>query len=100
MTLDLPELAEIKKSLEEIKKKLEDPAKLKKAWYTAEECWELKGGCALTTFRSKNKYQCKGGIPDAYVGGRKVWSRESVAEWLLITDEKIPEYLKAVSNGR
>lgn len=97
MTLDLPEIEKIENKLDEIKRLLGSPF-LEKAWYTSEDCWKLKGGCALSTFKAQKQYQCKGGRPDAYVGGRKVWSRESVAEWLQVTDEKLPEYLKGFEN--
>ncbi|MCQ2086661.1 MAG: hypothetical protein MJZ37_01095 [Bacilli bacterium] len=99
MTLEIPELTEIQKSIEEIKICLVKPL-LEKSWYTAEECWKLKGGGAWSTFRTNPKYQCKGGIPDGYVGGRKVWSRESVLDWLIVTDEKLPEYLEKVRNEK
>ena len=99
MNLEIPEIKTIVETLEEIKTRLEKPV-LEKSWYTVEECWKLKGGGALSTFQTNKKYQCKGGIPDGYVAGRKVWSRESVIEWLQITDDKIPEYLESVRNER
>lgn len=98
MTFNLPEIDKIFFELEEIKNCLQKPV-LEKAWYTAEECWQLKGGCALSTFKGNKKYQCKGGIPDAYVGGRKVWNRESVNEWLQVTDDQISEYLRRCRNA-
>lgn len=99
MVFEIPEIAEIFKSLEEIKLRLNEPT-LEKEWYTAEECWKLKGGGALSTFKTNRKYQCKCGRPDGYVGGRKVWNRKSVIEWLSVTDENLPEYLEKISHEK
>jgi len=68
-------------------------------WYNDEACWQKKGGCSLSTYRSNRFFQCKGGIPDAYVGGRKVWSRASVQEWAKLTDDKLEEYHKKYATG-
>ena len=80
-------------------KKLILIAELKKQWYTLEECAELKGGGALNTYKSIRFYQPKGGIPDGRVSGRKVWSRETVAEWLPITDDELPRYHQKYNTG-
>ena len=80
-------------------KKLVLVAELKKHWYTLEECAALKGGGALNTYKSIRFYQPKGGIPDGRVSGRKVWSRETVAEWLPITDDELPKYHQKYHTG-
>ena len=104
MELTLPELAEIKCELADIKKdilqlKQGDKALLTQKWYTLEACCALKGGGKLNTYKSVRFYQPKGGIPDGYVTGRKVWERSTVAEWLGITDEELPQYHEKYHTG-
>lgn len=102
MELNIPELAKIPMilcELQEIKCRLAENNGLEKAWYTDEECNRLKGGCTLSTYRKIRYYQCKGGIPDAYISGRKVWSRDSVIEWLSVTDNDLPEYHEKYKTG-
>lgn len=84
--------------LEEKKNKDYDD-KFPAEWYNDKDCWELKGGMSLSTYRSNRYYQCKGGIPDAKVGGRKVWNRSSVMEWVKITDNELEEYHKKYKTG-
>lgn len=98
MELILPEIADLRKEIVELKQLLLNPS-LNKEWYNDEECWQLKGGGSLSTYRTNNFYQCKGGRPDAYVGGRKVWSKESVAEWLKITDDQLEAYHQKYKTG-
>lgn len=100
MELTFPEidllLAEISSLKKEISKGKGD---LSSEWYNDEQCWRLKGGMALNTYRNNRFYQCKGGLPDGYVGGRKVWSRESVREWLPLTDDELEEYHERYRTG-
>lgn len=101
MTLDIPEIKTLAVEISEIKKVIENISKpnLTAEWYNDEQCWQLKGGFALNTYRTNRFYQCKGGIPDGYVGGRKVWSRESVLEWLPLTDEQLVAYHAKYKTG-
>ena len=98
MTIELTELTELRNEIRELKQMLCNP-NLTKEWYNDEECWQLKGGGSLATYRTNQFYQCKGGRPDAYVGGRKVWSKESVAEWLKLTDAQLEAYHQQYSTG-
>lgn len=68
-------------------------------WYDLQTCFELRGGGAFSTFKSNRWYQPKGGIPDAVVQGRHVWSRETVAEWLTCTDKDLAEYHQKYLTG-
>lgn len=68
-------------------------------WYNDQQCWEHKGGMSFSTYRSNRYFQCKGGIPDAKVGGRNVWSRESVMEWVKLSDAELEEYHKKYKTG-
>lgn len=96
MELNLPELSEVLQHLKYLEKMMEQMAikgDLSQTWYNVDECHALKGGCALNTFKANYNLQPKGGVPDAKVGGRKVWHRDTVVEWLNITDAQLPEYL-------
>lgn len=97
--MEIPEFNEILNEIKELKamasteKATNDFESLFPAlWYNDEECWKKKGGMSFSTYRSNRYLQCKGGIPDAKVGGRKVWSRESVMEWVKIPDSELPAY--------
>lgn len=95
MELTIPEIQTILNEIQDLKKMQQNESyinQLKAEWYNDQQCWELKGGCSLSTYRSNRYYQIKGGRPDAYVGGRKVWNKESVMEWLSITDDQLEEY--------
>ena len=97
--MDIPEFAEILQEISDIKTMFSNEKAAKSyeerfsaEWYNDEKCWELKGGMSLSTYRSNRYFQCKGGIPDAKVGGRNVWSRTSVMEWVKIPDSGLPDY--------
>ena len=89
----LNELPDLLKAIQENKKQLESK------WYDLETCYKLRGGGSFSTFRCNRYYQPKGGIPDAKVQGRIVWSKETVVEWLSLTDKDLPEYHKKYSTG-
>ena len=104
--MEIPEFEEIKTQLSELKslmaadKAVNDFNSMFTAeWYNDQKCWELKGGMSFSTYRSNRYFQCKGGIPDAKVGGRKVWSRESVMEWVKLTDSELPAYHQKYRTG-
>lgn len=102
MELQIPEINLILQEIKELKttkEKLELNERLKQEFYNENQCWELKGGCSLNTYKQIRFYQCKGGIPDGHVGGRKVWSRESVMEWLPLTDEQLEAYHTKYKTG-
>ncbi len=96
MNLDLPEIGEVLRNLEHIKNRIDQvstKSDLTQTWYNINECHALKGGCSFNTLKSNYSLQPKGGVPDAKVGGRKVWHRDTVIEWLNVTDEELPNYL-------
>jgi hypothetical protein len=103
--MEIPEFNEIKEQLSELKnlitanKSNNKEDLLAAYWYNDQRCCELKGGMALSTYRSNRYYQCKGGIPDAKVGGRKVWSKESVMEWIKLSDDELPAYHDKYKTG-
>lgn len=98
MELNLPELSEVLQHLEYLEKRMDQMAvkgDLSQTWYNVDECHALKGGFSLNTFKANYNLQPRGGIPDAKVGGRKVWHRDTVIEWLNVTDAMLPEYLES-----
>ena len=100
MVVEIPELENFNEQLNKINNFINCCTdNLNREWYTDEECWNLKGGGSLKTFRSCRYYQPKGGIPDAKVCGRKVWSKETVAEWLRVTDDQLDEYHNKYKTG-
>lgn len=104
--MEIPEFNEILTEINELKnmvaadKSSKDfDALFPSLWYNDEDCWKKKGGMSLSTYRSNRYLQCKGGIPDAKVGGRKVWSRESVMEWVRLSDSELPAYHERHKTG-
>ena len=95
----MDEISEIKNMFSAAKDQKDFDSKLSSQWYNDQKCWELKGGMSLSTYRSNRYFQCKGGIPDAKVGGRNVWSRDSVLEWLKLTDAELPAYHEKYRTG-
>jgi hypothetical protein len=65
---------------------------LTQQFYNLRQAWELKGGCAWGTFRTLRYYQPKGGHYDGYFGGRGIFFRETIQEWLPLVDGDLPEY--------
>lgn len=78
----LDEISKIKNMVAAEKSKQEFQNRLNSQWYNDQQCWELKGG-----------------VPDAYVGGRKVWSRESVMEWVKLSDADLQDYHQKYKTG-
>lgn len=101
MELVLPEIDTLLNAISALKDEImrAKDAALISQWYNDEQCWQLKGGMALNTYRNNRFFQCKGGIPDGYVGGRKVWKRDSVREWLNLTDDELEDYHKKYRTG-
>lgn len=99
--MDIPEFTEILKELKELKEigLKTNTDGFTSEWYNDKQCWEKKGGMALATYRTNRFYQIKGGVPDAYVGGRKVWSKESLLEWVFLPDSALEEYHKKYKTG-
>ncbi len=98
MQLEIPEIQLILNKIDDLNNKITNNIEIPE-WCNDEMCWKLKGGMALTTYRSNRYYQCKGGIPDAYVGGRKVWNRNSVLEWISLTDSDLENYHNKYKTG-
>lgn len=59
-----------------------------KKWFRLKECCELKG-INYRTARNKTSLQPNGGKNEKIVAGNKVFSRETLLEWLEKTDYDI-----------
>ena len=59
-----------------------------KRWFTLKECAELKG-INYKTLCNRKELQPKKGQEDARLGGRKMFSRDTLISWLDQTDEDI-----------
>ncbi len=61
-----------------------------------QEWFDLKQGCNLkginyNTVISNPKYQPNFGKPDAIICGRRRWRRQTILDWLQVTDEDLPK---------
>lgn len=65
-------------------------------WLTLEQAIALKGGGKLATYRTKPKYQPLCGYPEGKVSGRRVWRKETILEWLEVTDDQLDAYHEKV----
>jgi hypothetical protein len=74
-------------------------------WHTQRQAWTAKfgdtpGGVSYNTLRNCPAMQPHGGIPDGWQSGRKVWSTETVEEWIKVDDSGLQAYLDRVCPGR
>lgn len=96
IALRLPQLDDIQAKLDAVL----DKKSVGQAWYTLEQAWRRKhaavieeGSISLQTFKNARAYQPKGGKEDGWISNRKVWTEESIEEWLLIDDDGLSDYL-------
>jgi len=61
-------------------------------WVNLETAVELKGGAALSTYKTRLFLQPCCGLNYKLIGGRKCWRRDDVMRWLLITDADLKKY--------
>lgn len=70
------------------KEVIDDVIRLEKVWYTLKEACFYKGLNTKTAY-NKPYLQPNYGIEDARIGGRKKWKRDTIKDWLFLTDEDI-----------
>jgi len=89
----LRELEEVQKKLEAVQPQTENV----KEFYTIEDCWRMKGGCALNTLKTNRTLLPGAGSRkySAFVGGRLCFPREEVMRWLKVTDADYLEYARS-----
>lgn len=63
-----------------------------KEWYDVRSAAERKG-VNYNSLKSRLEHQPNGGIPDALLMGKKVWHRDTIKEWLSVTDDVLDDYL-------
>ena len=59
-----------------------------KAWYTLKEACAMKN-LAYKTACTKKQLQPNCGKPDGHIGGKRVFSRATIINWLAQTDERL-----------
>jgi hypothetical protein len=65
-------------------------------WVTLQQAAKYKGGAAFDTYKTQYWLQPCCGMNSRRLGGRKVWRRDDVIEWLSVTDDRLWDYaLKA-----
>ncbi|ULQ60287.1 hypothetical protein K7I13_02955 [Brucepastera parasyntrophica] len=60
----------------------------KKAWFTLQEACDLKG-LNINTSYNKKHLQPNGGVNEGCIGGRKSFRRDTIIQWLDLTDTDI-----------
>lgn len=68
-------------------------------WLDLAQACRLKG-VALSTTQNSPKDQPNGGFPDGLLHGRKKWRRDTIVEWLSVTDETQDTYLARCRDKR
>jgi hypothetical protein len=81
----------------DINKRFEDEERSKMImalpeWISLQVAAQVKGGAALDTYKTQYWLQPCCGLKAKRVGGRKVWRRDNVIEWLSVSDDKLWEY--------
>ena len=61
-------------------------------WVTLAKAVEYKGGGTIGTYRNQPYLQPCCGKNASWIGGIKVWSKEDVIAWSLITTKELPSY--------
>ena len=75
-------------------KKDEEAPKELPEWITLRQAVTLKGSGSYSTYKCKKDLQPLCGIPEGKVCGLKAWKKETVLEWLTITDDQLESYKK------
>jgi hypothetical protein len=63
----------------------------KKVWFSLKEACELKSLSYKSACSYKEALQPNKGTPDAVISGRKMFSRETILEWLMKSDDELKE---------
>jgi hypothetical protein len=61
-------------------------------WVTLQQAAKYKGGAAFDTYKTQYWLQPCCGLKSRKLGGRKVWRRDDVVEWLSVTDDQLWTY--------
>ena len=93
MELHLKEVEDLTKEIISLREEL---SSMKSKVMPSQEWYDLKTACQLKginyhTVISGLRYQPNFGKPDAIICGRKRWRRQTILDWLHVTDEDIPK---------
>jgi len=86
-----PELERLCKLLEDLSrdiKTLKNRVVPCRTWYSLKDACDLKG-ISYKTVCNKPYLQPSKGKPDAIITGRRMWKRETIFNWLELTDHEI-----------
>ena len=90
MKVELPELEQLNNQLKDLEREvnaLRQTVAPRRAWYTLDECCELKGVCKATI--NKPHYRALMPPGGCKVGRRLMYPHDAVVNWLSQTDEEL-----------
>jgi hypothetical protein len=85
---EVNELRQLVESLGRLVLQMVTATHLAQQWYTLEEACDLKG-ISSKTARNQPWLQPRSGVPDATVGRKKRWHRDTIRTWLEQTDDEL-----------
>ena len=76
------------------------PVNMNQPFFNLRQAWIIKGClCKWNGFCRYRYIQPKGGFYDGYVGGKGVFTNETVMEWLYLMDEDMEAYNRKYKTG-
>ena len=76
------------------------PVSISQPFFNLRQAWIIKGCvCAWGSFQRGRYFQPKGGFFDGYIGGRGVFTNETIMEWLPLMDEDMEAYNRKYKTG-
>jgi hypothetical protein len=76
------------------------PVNINQPLFNLRQAWIIKGCvCAWNTFKHTRYIQPKGGIEDGKFGGIKVFTNETIMEWLSLMDKDLEAYHRKHKTG-
>lgn len=86
--------AQSSKDLQDLLVKIDQP------FFNLRQAWIIKGAvCAWGSFQRNRYIQPKGGHFDGFIGGRGVFTNETIREWLPLMDEDMEAYNRKYKTG-
>jgi hypothetical protein len=87
----------------QVKEKTEEsgiPVRADQPFFTLYQAWLIKGAIGKWQgFRRYRYIQPKGGLYDDKIGGKGVFTRETVMEWITLTDKDMEAYNRKYRTG-
>jgi len=76
------------------------PISIDQPLFTLYQAWYIKGClCAWGSFRRNRFLQPKGGLYDGFSGGKGVFKRTTIHEWIVLMDEDLEAYHRKYGTG-